>query len=65
MLADANGQTTEEINQQNQQAGDSIAADKLGRAVHGSKKIRLLGQLGAPGFGGFLVNHPGIEVSIN
>ena len=65
MLADANSQTTEQINQQNQQGRDRVAADKFRRTVHGAEEVRLLGQFSAALAGRVLVNHACIQIGIN
>ena len=65
MLEDADGQPTDQIDHQNQQACDRVTADEFGRTVHGAEEVRFLRQLFAALFGGFLVNHAGVQVSVN
>ena len=65
VLANANGQAADQVDEQNQQAGNGVTADEFGGTVHGAEEVRLLRQLSAAGFGGFLVDHAGIEVGVD
>ena len=48
-----------------QQAGDRVAADELGGAVHGAEEAALLLQLAAAASGGGLVDQAGREVGVD
>ena len=65
MLTDADGQTTHDVDDQNQQARHGVTADEFGRTVHGTKEIRLLRQFFTALFGGFLVDHPGVQIGVD
>ena len=65
MLANTDSQATDQVDKQNQQACNGVTTDKFGGTVHGAEEVRLLCQLGTAGFGGFLVDHAGIEVGVN
>ena len=65
MLPHADSQATNQIDKQNQDARYRVAADKFGSTVHGAEEIGLLPQFGAPSFGGFLVDDPGVQIGVN
>ena len=65
MLGHTNGQATNQVDDQNKQAGHRIAGHKLRGTVHGAKEVRFLGEFFATSFGGFLVNHTGIQIGVN
>ena len=48
------GETAEEVDQQDQDAGDGVAADELRRAVHCTVEVGFLGHFLAPRLGIFL-----------
>ena len=56
---------TDQVDEQNQQAGDGVAADEFGSTVHGTEEVGFLGKLFAAFFGGFLINHASIQVGVN
>ena len=65
MLPHADRQATNQIDKQNQDARYRVAAHKFGSTVHGAEEIGLLPQFGAPCFGGFLVDDPGVQIGVN
>ena len=60
-----NGETTDDVDDQNQQAGQRVATDEFGRTIHGAEKVGFLGQLFTAFFGGFLVNHASVQVGVD
>ena len=54
-----------DVDEDDQQAGDGIAAHELARAVHGAVEVRLRADLGAPGDGFLLVDDAGVEVGVD
>ena len=65
MLAHTNGQATNQVDDQNEQAGNRVTRHKLRGTVHGAKEVRFLRKFFAALFGSFLVNHTGIQVGVN
>ena len=65
MLTNANRQAAHDVDDQNQEAGHGVTAHELGSTVHGAEEIRLLSQLFTTFFGGFLVDHTGIQVGVD
>ena len=65
VLGDTDDQTTDQVDQQNQQAGHGVAAHEFRGTVHGAEKVGFLGQFGTAFFGGLLVDHAGIQVGID
>ena len=65
VLQHANGKATHDVDQQNQNAGHGIAANKLGGAVHRAEKVGFFCHFGAAAFGFFFVNQAGIQVRIH
>ena len=65
MLSHADDQTTDQVDQENQQTGHGVTAHKFRSTVHRTEEVRFLGQLGAALFGSFLVNHASVQVSVN
>ena len=65
VLCHADRQTTDHINQQNQQTGDRIAGDEFRCTVHRTEEVRFLRDLVATGFGLFLSDGAGVQVGVN
>ena len=65
MLTNANSQTTEQIDQQNQQGRYRVTADKFRRTVHRTEEVGLLGQFSTALTRSVLVNDTCIQISIN
>ena len=65
MLKHTDGQAADQVDQQNQQTGDGVAADKFGGTVHGTEEVRLLRQFFTAFFGGGLIDHTGVQISVN
>ena len=65
MLAQADGDAANQVDQQNQDGGDRVAADELGSTVHRAEEVRLLRQLLAAAFGGVLIDRAGVEVGVD
>ena len=59
------GETAEEVDQQNQDAGNGIATDELRGTVHRAVEVGFLGHLLAPCLGIFLSQQAGIEVGVD
>ena len=65
MLSHADDQTTDQVDQKNQQAGHGVTAHEFRSTVHGTEEVRFLGQFSTALFGSFLVNHASVQVSVN
>ena len=65
VLQHAHHQATQNIDDQNQNAGHSVAAHKLGCTVHGAKKVGFFCNFGAAAFGFFVVNSAGAQVGVH
>lgn len=56
MLEHTNADTTNDVDEQDQQAGNCIATNKLGRTIHGTVEVRFVRHLFAALARGFLVD---------
>ncbi len=65
VLEHADGDTADQVDEQDQQAGDGVTTDELAGAVHRAVEVGLLGHLGAPLLGLGLVDQAGIEVGVD
>ena len=65
MLEHANGQATNQVNQQNQYARNGVTTHELRSTVHGTEEVGFLGQLGAAFLGRGLVDHTRIQVGVD
>ena len=65
MLGHTDDQTTDQVDQQNQQAGHGVTAHEFGGTVHRTEEVRFLGQLSTALFGGLLVNDAGVQVGVD
>ncbi len=65
MLSHTDGEATNQVDDQNQQASDRVTGYEFGSTVHGAEEVRLLREFFAAFLGGFLVNHASIQVSVN
>ena len=65
VLGDTDDQTTDQVDQQNQQTGHGVTAHEFRGAVHRTEEVRFLGQFGAAFFGGLLVDHAGVQVGVD
>ena len=65
MLEHTNGQAADQIDQQNQDARDGVAADEFGCTVHGTEEVRFLGQLGTAFLCCGLVDHTGVQIGVD
>ncbi len=65
MLEDTHGHTADEVDEQNQQAGDGITAHELAGTVHGTVELGFLGHFQAARLGLVLVDQAGVEVSVD
>ena len=65
MLEHTDGDPADDVNGKNEQAGNGIAFNELGRTVHGTIEIRLLGNLGPAMLGFVLIDQAGVEIRIN
>ena len=65
VLHHADGEATNDIDEQNHDAGDGIAAHELAGAVHGAVEVGFLGHLGAPRPRLLLGDQTGIEIGVD
>ena len=65
VLQHTNGNTANDVDRKNQQAGNGVALHKLGRTVHGAVEIRFLGDFGTTMLGLILIDQAGVQVRIN
>ena len=65
MLDHADEKTTDDVDKQDQNAGDSIAFNEFGGTVHGAVEVRFAGHFFTAGAGLFLVNQTGVQVGVN
>ena len=65
MLGDTDRQTADHVDEQNQQTGNRVAADKLAGTVHGAVEICLLGDFLATQLGLLLVDDTGVQIGID
>ena len=65
MLHHADSHTTNDVDGQNQQTGNSIAFHELRGTVHGTVKIGFLGDFRTAMLGLVLIDQPGIQIGIN
>ncbi len=65
MLPNADDQAADEIDEQNQDCGNGIAAHEFAGAVHGAEEIGFMRDLPATLRGVFLVYQAGIEIGID
>ena len=61
----ANGETTHDVDDQNEDACHRVTAYKLGCTIHRAKKISFVTHFAAASFGFFLVNQTSVEVSVD
>ena len=62
---EADGEAAEDVDDGDQQAGDGVAADELGGAVHGAEEAAFLLELAAALAGGGFVDEAGGEVGVD
>ncbi len=65
MLKHTDGNATDQVDGQDQQAGNGVALDEFTGAVHGAVEIGLLGDFSPAMLGFFLVDKTGIKVGID
>ena len=65
MLEDADQHAADQVDEENQQAGNGVAADELAGAVHGAVEVRFHADLGAPGDGLLLGDDAGVQVRVD
>ena len=65
MLPDADDQAAEEVDEQNQDRGDGVAAHEFAGAVHGAEEIGFMRRPPAALRGVFLIDQAGIEIGID
>ena len=65
VLSHADSQTTDQIDEQNQQARNGVPTHELGGTVHGAKEISFLAQFGTPCFGSVLIDDSGVQIGVN
>ena len=65
VLQHADGETTHDVDQQNQDTGHGIAAHELRGTVHGAEEVGFFSHLSTAAFGFFLVNQASIQVSVH
>ena len=65
MLPDADDEAADEIDEQDQDRRDRVAAHELAGAVHGAEEIRLVRHLLAPAHRLFLVDEAGVEIGVD
>ncbi len=65
MLQHAHGQATEHVDEQDQDAGDGVAADELAGAVHRTVEVGFLANLFTTGLGFFTRQQTGVQVGVD
>ena len=65
VLEDPDGQAPDQIDHGDDDGGDGVAADELGRAVHGAVEVGLVGHLLAATASALLVDDAGVQVGID
>ncbi|MDQ0669721.1 hypothetical protein QF039_004021 [Pseudomonas sp. W2I6] len=65
MLEDADRHAADQVDKQNQQAGDGVAAHEFAGTVHGTVELGFLGDFKATGLGLVLVDQAGVEVGVD
>ena len=65
MLEHTDGHAADQVDEQDQQAGDGVAAHKLTGTVHGTVELGFLGDFGPAGLGLALVDQAGVEVGVD
>ena len=65
MLDHADGHATDEVDEEDQQAGDGVTADELAGTVHGAVEVGFLGHFGAALLRLALLDQAGIEVGVD
>ena len=65
MLKHTDGNATDQVDKQNHQAGDRIAAHELAGTVHGAIEVGLLGHFRATALSLRLLNQSGIQIGID
>lgn len=65
MLDHADGDAADQVDEENQQAGDGVTADELAGTVHRTVEVGLLGHLVAALLGFLLLDQAGVEVSVD
>ncbi len=65
MLAHADGQAADDVDDQDQDAGDRIAADELAGTVHRAVEVGLAAHFLAPRPGLVLVDQAGVQVGVD
>ncbi len=61
----ADDQPADDVDEQDQDAGDGVAADELAGAVHGAVEVRLLGDLLPSGAGLLVGQKPGVQIGVD
>ena len=64
-LDDADAQAADDVDQDNHDAGDGVAADELAGAVHGAEEVGLLRNLLPAALGLAIVDHAGVQVGVD
>ncbi|MGY4485651.1 hypothetical protein ACVWWR_004842 [Bradyrhizobium sp. LM3.2] len=65
LLRHADDHAADDVDEDDQEAGDGIAADELGGAVHGTEEAALVLQFLAPLLGDLLVDQAGGEIGVD
>ena len=65
VLQDADSEATDDIDEQDQNAGDRVASDKLRRAIHRAVEVCFLGDLRPAAARLVLADQAGVEVRID
>ena len=65
MLEHTDGHAADQVDEQNQQAGDGVTAHKLAGTVHGTVELSFLGNFGPAGLGLALVDQAGVEIGVD
>ena len=65
VLEDADREAADDVDEQDQDAGDRVAAHELRRAVHRAVEVRLLGDLGAAPARLVLADQAGVEIGVD
>ena len=65
MLEDTDGHAADQVDEQNQQAGDGVTAHELAGAVHRTVELGFLGHFLTALLGLWLIDQAGIEVGVD
>jgi len=65
VLGHTDGDTTDQVDEQNQQACHCITAHKLAGTIHRAIEVSFLGNFRAPRFGLLLIDQAGVEIGID